>query len=879
MKMRNSHRGLLGGSTAAAIATGLGFLLPAIATAAPTLSLSATDAGIGQSVHATAQLAESPTATGEISFALFGPGDSACTGPALTPAPDPAPVAGEGDYDSGEITPPSAGTYYWSAHYSGDLENLPADSTCTSISTVGKASPELTGEASEGVVGTAIHDEATVNGGFSPSGEVTFSVYGPTDSDCTTPLAANSAPLEAGDAISADFLPQQAGQFRWTAAYAGDANNEPASTACGAANQSSAVSKAQPTVTGVATSAVTVGASITDSATLAGGFGPSGQLVFRAYGPDDQTCADTPEYEQAVAVNGNGAYSPAGFAPAPGLYRWTVEYEGDGNNQSASTACGAADQSSAVSKAQPTLAGVATAGAKVGLPISDSATLAGSFAAGGQLVFRAYGPDDQTCAAGPEYQQAVAISGDGAYSPPGFAPEPGVYRWTVSYAGDTNNEPASTSCGAANQSSIVSKAVPTLTGVATSAVKVGLPITDNATFAGGFEAGGQLRFRAFGPDDQACATTPVYEEAIAVDGDGAYSPVGFSPPPGLYRWTVEYAGDTNNEAASTACGVTNQSSAVGTIAVTFAVGATGGTVGGPVGATATIEGAIPAGQIAFKAFSPGDVNCSGAAAFSSVVGVAGNGSYRSPTFLSSRVGIYRWTVAYSGDVNHAPATTGCGQATSSVSPARPSISGQVKPRLTVGTPFRDTATLLGGHAPAGTITFRVYGPVAAGCAKPLFVDTVAVAGNGTVSSDPFVALRPGRYSFVASYSGDAGNQAATEPCDSVGQATLVQKRKPKVKPRARLIASRRISIRANLSGAAAPSGVVNFRLYGPDNRRCKGKPAFSGGITVKANGSYSMAEYLATEPGTYRLSVGYSGDQRNQRYKSSCGGAQTIRVG
>jgi hypothetical protein len=208
----------------------------------------------------------------------------------------------------------------------------------------------------------------------------------------------------------------------------------------------------------------------------------------------------------------------------------------------------------------------------------------------------------------------------------------------------------------------------------------------------------------------------------------------------------------------------------------------------------------------------------------------------------------------------------------------PSIAGAVTQRPTVGTPFRDTATLQGGYAPAGTITFRIYGPVTAGCPKPVFVDTVAVAGNGTFSSDPFVALRPGRYSFVASYSGDTSNRGATEPCDSVGQAAQVQKRTPKVKPRALLVGSKRISIRAHLSGGVSPTGVINFRLYGPGDKRCKGKPAFSGGITVKSNGNYSLATYLATKAGIYRLSVGYSGDQRNQRYKGTCSSAQSIRV-
>jgi hypothetical protein len=208
--------------------------------------------------------------------------------------------------------------------------------------------------------------------------------------------------------------------------------------------------------------------------------------------------------------------------------------------------------------------------------------------------------------------------------------------------------------------------------------------------------------------------------------------------------------------------------------VTLAASATNGTVGSPVTATASIqEGAIPAGQITFKAFPPGDANCSGAASFSSIVSVAGNGSYRSAAFVPSRIGTFRWTAGYSGDVNHAPVATGCGDATSLISQARPSISGGAGQRLTLGASFRATATLQGGYVPAGKITFQIYGPGVAGCAKPLSVDTVAVAGNGTVSSDPFDAKRPGRYRFVASYSGDVANQGAAEPSSSVssGQAT------------------------------------------------------------------------------------------------------------
>jgi hypothetical protein len=777
VRMRIPHRGLIGGLAGVSIATALSLLLTVAAPAdPPSLTLTATDAAVGQPIHATAELAETPNASGDISFEVFGPGDSACTGPALTPAPASASVTGEGQYASGEITPPTAGTYYWSAHYSGDPggdpENPPADSTCSAISSVGKASPVLTGSASDGTVGTAIHDEVTVTGGFSTTGEVTFSVYSPTDTGCATPLATTAVPLQGDHATSANFVAQQAGEFLWTVEYEGDANNDAALLGCGATNQASIVSKASPTLTGTATSAVKVGLTITDSVTLAESFGASGQLVFRAYGPSNQTCAAPPKYQAAVPVSGNGSYSPPGFAPAPGLYRWTVEYEGDTNNDS---------------------------------------TLLG--------------------------------------------------------------------CGATNQASTVNKASPTLAGTATSAVKVGLTITDNVALAEGFEADGQLVFRAYGPGDQTCVTTPKYQAAVPVSGNGTYAPPGFAPAPGLYRWTVEYEGDTNNDAALLGCGATNQASAVGTIPVTVAIGATGGTVGNPVNATATIqEGAIPTGQITFKAFSPGDANCSGAAAFSSTVGVSGNGQYRSTAFVPSRVGTFRWTAAYSGDVNHIPTTTECGKATSGVAQAGPSIAGAVQQRATVGTPFQDAATLQGGYSPGGTITFQIYGPVASGCAKPAFVDTIAIAGNGTFSSDPFVAQRPGRYSFVASYSGDSANRKATEPCDSASQVVVVEKRMPKVKPRALLKGSRRIAIRARLSGGFSPSGTITFRLYGPGDKRCRHKPAFSGGFTVKSNGNIPLAQYLATKSGIYRLSVGYSGDLRNRRLKGSCSGAQSIRV-
>jgi hypothetical protein len=843
--------------------------------AASTLTATATDAAIGQSVHANAQLSESPEASGEISFEVFGPGDSDCSGPALDPAPTSTPVNGEGEYASGDITPPEAGNYFWSAHYTGDEANSEADSTCSAISVVAKASPGLTGTATSAVVGNAIHDEVTMSGGFSPGGEVTFKVFAPGDIGCLTPLETFTAPISGGQATSPDYVPQQAGEFRWTAEYGGDTNNEGIGLGCGAANQASSVGKASPGLTGTATSAI-VGNAVHDQVTLSGGFSPGGEVTFKVFAPGDTGCV-TPLASGSAPISGGQATSADYVPQQAGEFRWTAEYPGDGNNEAANLGCGAANQSSTVDKASPTLSGLASS-AVVGNAIHDQVTPSGAFSPGGEVTFKVFAPGDTGCLT--PLETFTAPISDGQATSPDYVPQQaGEFRWTAEYPGDSNNEAAGLGCGATGQSSIVGKASPTLSGVASSVVTVGSPITDTATLSGGFAAGGRLVFRAYGPGDAICASAPAYEEGVTVSGDGLYSPAGFSPATGLYRWTVEYTGDGNNETAALGCGADNQASAVGTVTVTLAAGATSATVGNPVTATASIrEGAIPTGQITFRAFPPGDASCTGAPAFSSTVAVAGNGSYNSAAFVPSRVGSYRWTVAYSGDPNHAPAGAACGEATSGISPAGPTIAAEVGQQFTVGTPFRVAAKLQGGFAPGGTITFRIYGPPAADCAKPMAVDTVKVTGNGTVLSDPFVAQRPGSYRFVAAYSGDSENLAATEACGAPSQLAVAQKRTPRVKPRARL-SGRLISIRAHLSGAMSPSGSVTFRLYRPGDKSCQGKPAFSGGIAVRSNGSYLLAKYLATRSGTYRLSVGYSGDQRNRGDKGRCSAAQLLRVG
>ena len=107
-----------------------------------------------------------------------------------------------------------------------------------------------------------------------------------------------------------------------------------------AATEIAQVNKANPTLATQASATVTAGGEIRDTATLAGGFGPTDHITFRLYGPDDASCSGTPTFTDTKAVSGNGSYQSGAFTPTqPGTYRWIASYAGDANNAAVAGAC------------------------------------------------------------------------------------------------------------------------------------------------------------------------------------------------------------------------------------------------------------------------------------------------------------------------------------------------------------------------------------------------------------------------------------------------------------------------------------------------------------------------------------------------------------
>ena len=193
---------------------------------------------------------------------------------------------------------------------------------------VNQATPTITTQAVTPVtVNGTITDNATVTGRVNPQagGTVTFSLYGPNDATCTgAPIFTSTVALPtATDAVtSGAFTPTAPGNYRWIAAYSGDANNAPVTGACNDANELSVVNQAAPTITTQASSTTTVGGTLTDNATVGGRQLPQagGTVTFNLYGPNDANCTGAAIFTSTVALpTATNTVTSAPYTPtAPG---------------------------------------------------------------------------------------------------------------------------------------------------------------------------------------------------------------------------------------------------------------------------------------------------------------------------------------------------------------------------------------------------------------------------------------------------------------------------------------------------------------------------------------------------------------------------------
>jgi hypothetical protein len=98
--------------------------------------------------------------------------------------------------------------------------------------------------------------------------------------------------------------------------------------------------------------------------------------------------------------------------------------------------------------------------------------------------------------------------------------------------------------------------------------------------------------------------------------------------------------------------------------------------------------------------------------------------------------------------------------------AIPTISTLASPSVPAGGLVSDSATLTGGFALTGTVTFTLYGPGDAACANALSSTTVPVGAGGASHSGDVEVGAAGTYNWVATYSGDLSNLPVSSQCGS-----------------------------------------------------------------------------------------------------------------
>lgn len=397
---------------------------------------------IGSSVADAATLTgATPDAGGTVGYIVYS--DSGCT----------TAIASGGSVTvvNGSVPPSNPvafntfGTFYWVAGYSGDSKNIANASACGGETvTVVKATPSVSTTPSGSVPpGGSVSDSATLTGGFSPSGSVTFELFAPTDGTCSgQPISTTSGTITGGTASSGNVTVGAAGTYNWVASYAGDANNNAATSSCG--TEPVVVTKASPSISTTPSGSVPAGGNVSDSATISGGVSPAGTVTFDLFAPADPTCAGQPISITSGTISGGTASSGNVPVGAAGTYNWVATYSGDASNNSATSPCGSEPVD--VTKATPSIATTPSGSVPAGGNVADSATLTGGFSPGGSVDFTLYAPGDTTCKT-PIATRTGTLTGGTASSGSVTVGAGGTYNWVAAYGGDANNNSVTSPCG------------------------------------------------------------------------------------------------------------------------------------------------------------------------------------------------------------------------------------------------------------------------------------------------------------------------------------------------------------------------------------------------------------------------------------------------
>ncbi len=462
-----------------------------------------------------------------------------------------------------ETTPPTG--YSLADPASHTLLIGSAQLTYSFVDSRNKVQPSIsTTPSAGGTIGVALTDTATLTGGFAPiTGTVTFNLYAPGDTSCTTSIGSSAHAVSGGSASSGtattgSYTTAAVGTYHWTAVYGGDANNLSATSGC--ALEPVTTTKAQPLITtSLSVESAAINALVHDSATLSGATSNAGGTVtYTAY--NNSACTTGAQAAGVKSVtNGVVPDSNAISFASAGTYYWQAAYSGDANNASATSGC--LTEILNVGKTTPTVSTTLSASSvTIGTAVHDSATLSGvTPTAGGTVTYSVY--SDSSCATlllalG---TQTVA-NGLVPNSDPVTFDAAGAYYFQAAYSGDANNGAAASPC--TSEQLTVAKNSPSIATSLTGGNQTGANITvpsgttvaDSATLSGATaNAGGTVSYTAF--TNSACTTGAQSAGATKAVTNGSVAnsdPITFNTA-GTFYWQAIYSGDANNNGSTSVC--------------------------------------------------------------------------------------------------------------------------------------------------------------------------------------------------------------------------------------------------------------------------------------------------------------------------------------
>jgi uncharacterized repeat protein (TIGR01451 family) len=475
-----------------------------------------------------------------------------------------------------------------------------------------------------------------------------------------------------------------------------------------------------------------------------------------------------------------------------------------------------------VQAATPTITTVAAAPNANG-QLRDTATVTGGNNPTGTVSFRLYPGTD--CNADPIYQSPnIPLVNGTATSDLSPNMAPGTYHWNATYNGDNNNNLANGACPDPNETVTVPNPQlgrPTITTVA-AAPNANGQLRDTATVTGGNNPTGTVSFRLYSTPD--CSGGSVYNSTVPLANGTATSNLSPNMAPGQYHWIATYDGDANNNPVSGNCGDPNENPVVppppagpSSISVTKTADPLSRPVpGGAFTFTVVVTntGTVPVAIESLVDDIYGNVATRPSSTCGSLIGTIVDPGQSAPP-CSFTVSFTAPQPTSQTDVVTATAVDLQGRhpqahddATITLTRRAPTITTEASPTVLLGGSVSDQAELHDASTPTGTVTFRLYGPDDATCARtPAFTTSKQLDATTRVTSDAVTPTQTGTYRWVASYGGDVNNAPVSGACNDPLEQVLVQ-------PVPALRSAPTVVVRKDAIPASrpAPGGNFTFRV-------------------------------------------------------------------